>query len=382
MIYHGTDKRYDQRFTCLDGRQKAIRQLTVNCIFMYTVKQTKNSCQLTERGDVTMKAVIFEKYGLPDVLEYKEVKKPLPREDEVLIKVHAVSVNDWDWELMQGVPFLNRMMAGLFKPKKIRILGCDIAGHIEAVGKNVTKFKPGDAVFGDLSACGWGGFAEYVCADEDALTLKPPTMTFEQAAAIPQAGLLALQGLIQGNIHAGQKVLINGASGGAGTFAVQIAKSYGAEVTGVCSTAKMETVRTLGADHIIDYTQEDFTRNGETYDLILDVKAFHSAFDYKRALSPGGTYVMMGGPSALQIMLLGAWLSLTAKKKMGLLLLQPNKGMAMMNKLFETGKFMPIIDRSYPLDKAAEAMRYFGEGRARGKVLITVKHEKEETAKA
>jgi len=202
-------------------------------------------------------------------------------------------------------------------------------------------------------------------------------MTFEQAASIPQAGLLALQGLIQGNIHTWQKVLINGASGGAGTFALQIAKSYGAEVTGVCSTAKMETVRTLGADHIIDYTQEDFTRNGETYDLILDVKAFHSAFDYKRALSPDGTYVMMGGPSVLPIMLLGAWLSLTGKKRMGLLLLQPNMGMAMMNRLFESGKVMPIIDRSYPLEKTAEAMRYFGDHRARGKVLITLKYEKE-----
>jgi len=329
-----------------------------------------------------MKAVVFEQYGLPDLLELKEVAKPLPGENDVLVEVHAVSVNDWDWELLRGIPFLNRMMAGLFKPTKIKILGCDIAGQVEAVGKKVTRFKPGDAVFGDLSACGWGGFAEYVCADEDALTLKPPTMTFEQAAAIPQAGLLALQGLIQGNIHAGQKVLINGASGGAGTFAVQIAKSYGAEVTGVCSTAKMETVRALGADHIIDYTRENFTRNGETYDLILDVKAFHSAFDYKRALSPGGTYVMMGGPSVLPVMLLGAWLSLTGKKRMGLLLLKPNKGMAMMNRLFESGSIMPIIDRSYPLDKAAEAMRYFGDRRARGKVVITVKREKEETTNA
>jgi NADPH:quinone reductase-like Zn-dependent oxidoreductase len=230
-------------------------------------------------------------------------------------------------------------------------------------------------VFGDLSGCGFGGFAEYVCADEKALSLKPQEMTFEQAAALPQAGLLALQGLrVKGELQSGQKVLINGASGGAGTFAVQIAKSFGAEVTGVCSTNKMAFVRSVGADYVIDYTQEDFTRNGHHYDLILDMQAHHSIFDCRRALTPNGVYLLVGGTDAraLQAILLGPLISLTGSKKMGLLLHKPNKDMALLQALFEAGNVVPVIDRAYPLSETADAMRYFGEGHKKGKVVITL----------
>ena len=252
-----------------------------------------------------------------------------------------------------------------------------MAGRVEAVGKNVKQFQPDDEVFGDISGCGWGGFAEYVCARENALALKPTSVTFEEAAAVPQAALLALQGLrYKGQIQPGQKVLINGAGGGAGTFAVQIAKSFGAEVTGVDSTKKLDMMRSIGADQVIDYTQEDFTKNEQRYDLILDVAAYHSIFDYKRALSPKGIYVMVGGSSAriFQVSFLGPWISMTGGKKMGLLLHKPNKGLAFMKELLEAGKVLPVIDRRYPLSEVPEALRYFGEGHARGKVVITLKH--------
>ncbi|MEE8588990.1 MAG: NAD(P)-dependent alcohol dehydrogenase [Sulfurimonadaceae bacterium] len=324
-----------------------------------------------------MKAMVYTRYGPPDVLQLKEVEKPTPKDDEVLVKVQAVSINDWDWQLLQGIPFVNRMMAGLLKPTRIQILGCDIAGRVEAVGKNVKQYRAGDKVFGDLSRCGFGGFAEYVCAREDALTLKPETMTFEDAAAIPQAGLLALQGLSdKGELQPGQKVLINGASGGAGTFAVQIAKSLGTEVTGVCSTKKMDFVRSLGADHVIDYTQEDFTKNGQQYDLILDMQAHHSIFDCKRSLLPNGIYAFVGGTDtrALQAIFLGPLISMTGSKKMGLLLHKPNKDLALMIELIKSGKVTAVVDRLYPLSKAAEAMRYFGEGHKKGKIVITMEH--------
>lgn len=324
-----------------------------------------------------MKAIVYHKYGLPDVLKLEEVAKPIPRDNEVLIKVYAASVNDWDWGLLRGVPFVNRLMAGFPKPKKIKILGCDIAGRVEVVGKNVKQFKPDDEVFGDISECGFGGFAEYVCARENVLTLKPSSMTFEQAAALPQAGVLALTGLRdKGHIQSGQKVLINGASGGAGSYAVQMAKTFGAEVTGVCRTNKLEFVRSIGADHVIDFTQEDFTKNGQRYDLILDLMGFHSIFDYKRALSPKGIYVMVGGSSALvnQILFLGSWISMFGSKKMGLLLLKQNMDLAFLIELFETGKVVPVIDRRYPLSEVAEALRYFGEGHKKGKVVITLEH--------
>ncbi|MFC2002239.1 NAD(P)-dependent alcohol dehydrogenase [Chloroflexota bacterium] len=290
-----------------------------------------------------------------------------------MIKVHAASVNDWDWGLLRGKPFVNRFLFGLLKPNKI--LGCDIAGRVEAVGRNVKQFQPGDEVFGDISGCGFGAFAEYVCARDNVLALKPASMTFDEAAAVPQAAVLALQGLRdKGQIQKGQKVLINGAGGGAGTFAVQIAKSSEAEVTGVDNTSKLDMMRSIGADHVIDYTEEDFTKNGQRYDLILDFAAYHSIFDYKRALNPKGIYVMVGGSSARfsQVMFLGSWISMTGSKKMGALMHKPNKDLAFMKELLEAGKVVPVIDRRYPLGEVAEALRYFGEGHAKGKVVITL----------
>ncbi len=325
-----------------------------------------------------MKAIVYHKYGSPDVLNLEEVQKPTPKDDEVLVKVHAASVNAWDWDLLRGTPFVNRVLSGLLKPKTIKILGCDIAGRVEGVGRNVKLFQPGDEVFGDIVGCGWGGFAEYVCARENALALKPSGMTFDEAAAVPQAAVLALQGLrYKGQIQPGQKVLINGAGGGAGTFAVQIAKSFGAEVTGVDSTSKLDMMRSIGTDHVIDYTQEDFTKNGQRYDRIVDMAAHHSTFDYKRALSPKGIYGVIGGstPRILQTVLLGSWISLIGSKKMGLVLHKPNKDLAFMIELFEAGKVVPVIDRRCPLSEVPEALRYFGEGLAQGKVVITVQGE-------
>ena len=321
-----------------------------------------------------MKAIVYEKYGLPDVLQLKEVEKPTPKDNEVLVKVHAASVNDWDWGLLRGAPFMNRLFFGLLKPK-IKIIGGDIAGRVEAVGRNIKQFQPGDEVYGDLSGSGFGGFAEYVCARENALVLKPARMTFEEAAAVPQAAALALQGLRdKGKIQPWQKVLINGAGGGAGTFAVQIAKSIGAEVTGVDSTRKLDIMRSIGADHVIDYTQEDFTKNGQRYDWIIDFAAHHSIFDYNRALSPEGIYVMVGGSTAriFQVMCLGPLISMTTSKKMRILTHKPNKDLALMKELFEAGRVKPVIDKRYPLSEVPEALRYFGEGHARGKVVITL----------
>lgn len=329
-----------------------------------------------------MKASVYHRYGSPDVLHIEDVAKPIPKDNEVLIKVHAVSVNDWDWGLLRGVPFANRTMSGLLKPKKIQILGCDIAGMVEEVGEKVKQFKIGDEVFGDISSHGFGGFAEYVCSNENSLMLKPSSMTFEQAAALPQAGVLALDGLVKGKIEQDnnkvvQKVLINGASGGTGSFAVQIAKSFGAEVTGVCRTNKLEFVRSIGADHVIDFTKENFTKNGQQYDLILDLMSFHSVFDIKHALSSKGIYVIVGGATAsiMQTVFIGTLISLFSKKKMGLLLLKPNKYLDYLIELYESGKVIPVIDKCFPLSEAAEAMRYFGEGHKKGKVVIKVEQK-------
>jgi NADPH:quinone reductase-like Zn-dependent oxidoreductase len=320
-----------------------------------------------------MKAIVFTKYGSPDVLELKEVPKPTPKDDEVLIRVHAASLNDWDWSALQGIPFVNRLIFGLLRPKK-QILGSDIAGRIEAIGKNVRQFQPGDAVFGDLSG-DWGGFAEYVCARENALALKAPSMTFEEAAAIPQAAMLALQGLRDtGRIQPGQKLLINGAGGGVGTFAIQIAKLYGVEVTGVDSARKLDMLRAMGADHVIDYTQEDFTTTGQRYDLILDVKTNRSILDCARALSPKGSYVTVGGsmPRLFQVLLLGPWIAMTTKKRIRIVALKQNKDLAYMKELFEAGKVIPVIDGPYKLSEVPKAFRHFGEGRHKGKVVITL----------
>ena len=324
-----------------------------------------------------MKAIVFHQYGSPDVLVLEDVAKPVPKDNEVQIRVYATSINDWDWGLLRGVPFVNRITAGFPKPKKIKILGCDIAGEVEAVGKNVKQFQPGDEVFGDISECGFGGFAEYVCARENVLTLKPASMTFEQAAALPQAGVLAVTGLLdKGHLQSGQKVLINGASGGTGSFAVQIAKAYGAEVTGVCRTSKLEFVRSLGADHVIDFTQEDFTKNEQHYDLILDLMSYHSIFDCKRVLSSNGIYIIVGGANSriMQTLFIGTLISLFTKQKMKLLLLKPNKDLTTLIGLYENGKVIPFIDKCYPLSETAEAMRYFGEGYKKGKVVITLEN--------
>ncbi|KQX68220.1 NAD(P)-dependent alcohol dehydrogenase [Paenibacillus sp. Root444D2] len=321
-----------------------------------------------------MKAIVYAKYGTTDVLKLKEVEKPTPKDNEVLIKVHAASVNSWDWDLLRGVPFMVRL-GGVLKPK-YNILGADIAGRVVAVGKDIKQLLPGDEVFGDISGCSWGGFAEFVCARENVLTLKPASMTFEEAAAIPQAAVLALQGLRdKGQIQKGQKVLINGAGGGVGTFAVQIAKSFGAEVIGVDSTMKLDMLKSIGADHVIDYTQVDFTKNGQRYDLILDVAGYRSIFNYKRALSPKGTYVMVGGSMSriFQVMFLGPWISMIGGKKMGILIHKPNKNdQSFMKELLEAGKVVPVIDRRFPLSEVAEALQYLGEGHAKGKIVISV----------
>ncbi|MBW1822432.1 MAG: NAD(P)-dependent alcohol dehydrogenase [Deltaproteobacteria bacterium] len=322
-----------------------------------------------------MKAIVYTKYGSPDVLELKEVEKPAPKENEVLIKVHATSINSWDWDMLTGRPLEYRLLSGLLKPKKTKILGCDIAGRIEAVGRNIKQFHPGADVFGDLSGGFWGGFAEYGCARENELTLKPAGMTYEEAAATPQAGLLALQGLCdKREIKPGQRILINGAGGGVGTFAIQIAKSFGAEVTGVDSTGKLDMMSSLGADHVIDYTQEDFTKNGKCYDLILDVRTDRSIFDYRRALSSNGIYVTVGGRSAriLQLVFLGSLISMTGSKKLTLIMHKPNKDLNILNELFESGKVKPVLDRCFQLSETAEAFQYFGEGHFIGKVVITV----------
>jgi NADPH:quinone reductase-like Zn-dependent oxidoreductase len=320
-----------------------------------------------------MKAVVYTKYGPPEVLELKEVAKPTPRDDEVLIKVQAVSVNRSDWETLRGKPLYARI-GGLLKPRH-QILGSDIAGRVEMAGRNIRRFRPGDEVFGDILPR-LGGFAEYVCARESALTLKPASMTFEEVAAIPQAAVIALQGIRdKGQVQPGQKVLISGAGGGAGTFAVQLAKLYGAEVTGVDNTGKLDFMRSLGADHVIDYTREDFTENGKQYDLILDVVAHRSVFAYKRALRSNGSYFLAGGSVAtiFQILLLGAWIRGTTGKKIRILAVRPNlKDLVYITELYEAGKVVPVIDRRYTLSEVAEAIRYLGEGRAKGKVVVTV----------
>jgi len=324
-----------------------------------------------------MKAIVYTKYGSPDVLALKKVEKPIPKDDEILIQVQAAATNAADWHMMRGEPFLARLSFGLFKPKN-PILGIDIAGRIEAIGKNISEFKTGDEVYG---GCGWGGaYAEYVCAKESNIVLKPANATFDEAAAVPVSALTALQGIRnKGKIQAGQKVLINGASGGVGTFAVQIAKSFDTEVTGVCSTAKLEMTRSIGADYVIDYTKEDFTKNGKYYDLILDVVGNRSVSDYMRALTPNGSCVIVGFTSMrllLHHMFKGKWVSKPGKKQVGLMeTVQINKeDLTFMKELIEAEKVKPVIDRRYPLTDVAEAIRYLEKGHARGKVVITMEH--------
>lgn len=323
-----------------------------------------------------MKAMVYTQYGSPDVLKLQEVAQPAPKDGEVLVKVHAAAANYADWALLNGNPFLVRAEFGLFKPKNT-ILGADVAGQVVAVGKNVQQFQTGDQIFGDISGCGWGGFAEYVAVPEKFLALKPAHISYEQAAAAPLAGITALQGLRDyGRIQPGQKVLINGASGGVGTFAVQIAKAFGAEVTAVCSTNKLEMVRAIGADHAIDYTQEDFTQQGPQYDLILGANGSHSLADYRRALRPQGIYVCSGG-SLRQIfaaLILGPLLSRRGGQQLRSMgSAKPNqKDLLVMKELLATGKVVPVIDRCYPLLEVPDALRYLGTGHAKGKIVITV----------
>jgi NADPH:quinone reductase-like Zn-dependent oxidoreductase len=323
-----------------------------------------------------MKAVVYKKYGPPDVLQLLEVDGPVPQDDEVLIKVHAVSLNASDWEFLTARPRYVRLW-GPLRPK-FRILGSDIAGRVEAVGGKVKQFQPGDEVFGDVMMR-WGGLAEYVCARENQLVLKPADMTFEDAAALPQAGVVALQVLRdKGGIRSGQKVLINGAGGGAGSFAIQIAKMYGAEVTGIDRGSKLDFMRSIGADHVIDYTVSDFARGGQKYDLIVDFIAHRSIFDYKRVLCDQGNYVLVGGsvPRILQTLFLGPLIGMFGSKKMGILGHRQNTDdMAYMVELCSTGKVRPVIDRRYSLSEVPEAFRYLGDGHAKGKVIITAEQQ-------
>ena len=324
----------------------------------------------------TMKAIVYTEYGSADVLKLKEVDKPAPADNEVLVKIHAASVNAADWRLMRAKPFLVRLYVGLLKPTRFQTLGADIAGRVEAVGKNVTQFQPGDEVFGDVSANNFGGFAEYKCARESELVLKPANLSFEEAAAVPLAAMTALHGLRDnGQIQPEKKVLINGASGGVGTFAVQLAKYFGAEVTAVCSTAKVEMTRALGADLVVDYTQKDFTGYGRHYDLILAVNGNRSIFDYKRALKPEGIYVMVGGKTTqlFQALLLGPLICMFGLQRMGALTSTSNqKDLLFLKELLESGKLKPVIDSRYSLSEVPKAIRYVEEGHATGKVVITV----------
>ena len=323
-----------------------------------------------------MRAIVYKSYGPSDVLQLKDVEKPTPKDNEVLVRVYAASVNAADWRMMRADPFLVRLYAGFLKPTKFQTLGADIAGRVVAVGKSVRQFHPGDEVFGDVFASGFGGFAEYKCANESELVMKPANISFEEAAAVPLAALTALQGLRdKGQIQPGQRVLINGASGGVGTFAVQLAKYFGAEVTAVCSTGKVELARSLGADHVIDYTREDFTRSGQRYELIFAANGNRSIFDYRRVLTSKGAYVMAGGNTGqlFQVLLLGPLISLFGKQRMGSLTSTPNqKDLQFMKELLESGKIKPVIDRRYPLSEVPEAIRYVEEGHAKGKVVIVV----------
>ena len=322
-----------------------------------------------------MKAVILPRYGGPDALELREVPEPIPKADQVLVRVHAASINDWDWEILRGHTLLVRVLHGLLTPR-VRVIGCDIAGRVAKLGEGVKALRVGDEVYGDLCMQGFGAFAEYACASEASLARKPAGMTFEQAAAIPQAGMLAVQGLIDvGQIRPRQRVLLNGAGGGVGTSALQIAKKqYDAEVTVIDRADKLDMLRALGADHVIDYRQEDFTRSARSYDLILDVKTNRSPFAYAHALSPNGTYVTVGGsiPRLLQTAMLGPLISRASGKHVRVAGLKPNKDLAYVNQLFEAGALTPVIDRQYAFPEVADAFRRFGAADHKGKIVLMI----------
>ena len=320
-----------------------------------------------------MKAVVYTRYGPPSVLQLANVETPVPKDDEVLVKVHAVSLNASDWEVLRGQPLYARI-GGPFRPRH-RVLGSDIAGRVEATGRAATAFRPGEDVFAD-NLSRMGGFAEYACVPQSALVPLPAGMSYEQAAALPQAGAIALQGIRdKGLVRPGQKVLVNGAGGGSGHYAVQLAKLDGAEVTGVDNAEKLEFIRSVGADHVIDYTREDFTRAGRTYDLILDLAAHRPAWAYQGSLKPGGRYQYVGGSVAtlLQILLVGPVIGRTKRKKIRLLAVRLGaQHVAPLAELCQAGKITTAIDRRYPLSQVPEALRYLGEGHAKGKVIVTV----------
>ncbi|HEY9630727.1 MAG TPA: NAD(P)-dependent alcohol dehydrogenase [Coleofasciculaceae cyanobacterium] len=329
-----------------------------------------------QEGDANpkMKAIVQSEYGSADVLRLEEVDQPIVSAQDVRVRIHAASVNAGDWHLMRGTPFLSRLIfGGLLKPQ-IKILGCDMAGRVEAIGKEVTQFRPGDAVYGDLSACGFGAFAEYVCVPETALALKPANASFAAAATVPGAALAALQGLRDsGQIRPGQKVLIKGASGGVGSFAVQIAKAWGAEVSAVCSAKKMDRARSLGADHVMN--DADVTQTDQRYDLILDAAAYRSVFDYLPVLTPGGTYVMVGGSTVrlFQVLLFGSLISKISRRTVRCLVSKPNQAdLVILKDLFEAGKIVPVIDRCYHLSEVPTAIRALEQRQVQGKLAICV----------
>ena len=320
-----------------------------------------------------MRAIVRETYGPPDVLHLADVPVPTVDDDDVLVRVRAASANAGDWHLLRGTPFPFRLVAGLRIPK-FKIIGTDVAGHVEAVGRKVTRFRRGDEVFGELSRCGFGAYAEFAVAPEKALALKPANLSFEEAATLPTAGCTALQGLRKGRIQRARRVLINGASGGVGTFAVQIAKTFGAEVTAVCSTRHVDVVRSIGADHVIDYTKEDFATQGQRYDLILATNGDRSIWDYRRALTADGSYAMTGGSNRqlTDALLFGPLLSL-GRQQFGNVLVKPNQAdLLVLKELCESGKLKPVIDRRFALSEVSSAVRYVEDGHARGKVVVTV----------
>ena len=321
-----------------------------------------------------MNAILLKEYGLPNTLEVGDLAKPIPNENEVLVKIHSASINDWDWGLIRGKPFVIRLFFGLRKPK-IHIPGVDISGEIEAVGSNVRSFQIGDEIYCDLSECGCGGFAEYVCVPEKDLSKKPSSISHNDASALPHAGLLALQGLVEkGKVKSGQSVLINGAGGGVGTLGIQILKPYGVKVIGVDSDEKLGLMKSLGFDSVIDYKKVDFTATGEKYDLILDTKSNRSVFKYARSLKKNGTYITVGGSMyrLLEVAFLGSFISLFTRKKLSVLIHQPNKGLDRISKLVEKGQLKPVVDGPYEFHKIPELIQYFGEGRHLGKIVVEI----------
>ncbi|MFY2558661.1 NAD(P)-dependent alcohol dehydrogenase [Corallococcus terminator] len=322
-----------------------------------------------------MRAITFYEYGSPQVLKHEERPVPTPGAGQVLVRVRACALNAADWHILRADPFLARLAVGLFKPR-YNVLGCDLAGVVEATGPGVTRFKAGDEVMGELGSSNWGAFAEYVCAPERVLASKPASLGFDEAAAAPLAGVTALQGLRrEGRLQAGESVLVNGASGGVGTFAVQLAKALGAKVTAVCSARNQELVRSLGADEVIDYAKEDFTRNGQRYDVILAANGYHPLSAYKRALAPGGRYVMTGGAGKQMAaaLLLGPVRSLGSSKRMGYLTMKSNlEDLEDLRDRLADGSVRSVIDRTYPFEELPQALAYLEEGHARGKVAIHV----------